>query len=324
MFSTSTTPRCQEYHYLFGENGIDFTESMETNDDGIVELAKGAAVVMTCARPFPAALIERLDQTVKCIIKIAIGYDSVDVDAATQRGIMVCNVPDYGLQEVAVHTIALMLAAVRKVCLYSDRIRDGAWKHVGYLTGYPSRRLSTLILGLMGFGGIARLVGKYASGFDMKVIAYDPFVSDDVFAAHGVEKVEQDELFARADVISLHMPLFDSTAHIINKERIAKMKDGVILINTARGGLIRETDLLEALKTGKVRAAGLDVFESEPVSDPDYPLFHMDNVVVTPHIAYQTEESYQDLQRKAVEIAIAAAKGGVPYSTVNKKALGLA
>lgn len=323
MLSTPTTPRCQDYHYLFGENGIEFTETLESDNDKIIELTKGADVVMTCARAFNKEMIERLDNSVKCIVKVAIGYDSIDVEAATQRGIIVCNVPDYGLQEVAVHAIALMLAAVRKVCLYHERIKAGAWVNVGYLEGYSSRRLSTLTIGLMGFGGIARLVGKYAAGFDMEVIGFDPFVPEDVFTAQGAKKVEQDELFARSDIISLHMPLFDSTAHIINKDSIAKMKDSVILINTARGGLICEEDLLDALKTGKIRAAGLDVFESEPVSDVNHPFFHLDNVVVTPHIAYQTDESYQDLQRKAVEIAITAAQGGVPYSAVNRKALGL-
>ena len=323
--STPYAVSCLEFYHLFDQNDIEYVETQEQDDDKIVELSKGCDVIMTMIKPFPEDLIRRLPESIRCIVRVAIGYDIIDVKEASKRNILVCNVPDYCQEEVAVHTMALILSVIRKVCSYNDRTRNGEWTDFVSMTKLknPPKRLSTLTLGLVGFGGIARLIGKYALGMDMKVIAYDPYISKEMFDNHCVEKVELDELYNQSDVISLHVPLLENTKGMINEDSISLMKEGVYIVNTSRGELVNELDLINALKSQKVCAVGMDVFNNEPVSNENNILYSMENAVTTPHIAYYSEEAFQEYKRKAVEIAITAATGGIPYSTVNRKGLGI-
>lgn len=311
----------EKYWYIFKDNNIDFELSYTTDEDEIVKISKTTDVFLTSIAPFAANLIERLDERVKGIVRIAIGYDIIDVEAASKRGIIVCNIPDYCTEEVAVHTMSLILDSIRKNTMYNNAIKRGEWIKQTLILGHTPRRLSQMTLGIMGFGNIAKNVAKYAKGFGMNVVSYDPFIPEDVFNEFGVKKVTTDELYEVADVITVHIPLFKETYHLLNKDSFAKMKEGVVIVNTARGPLVSEEDLKEALKSGKVAAAGLDVFETEPISDPDYELFKFENVVVTPHIAYHSFEAFEDLQKKSVVSAVNICKGEVPYNTVNKSAL---
>lgn len=291
--------------------------------DAVVDACKGADAVISLYTPFPKTVIKRLDPTVKAIVRSAMGYDIIDVEAASARGIYVCNVPDYAMQEVAVHQVALMLAALRKVCAYNDAMHVGKWNDIGDAGKYPVRRLSTLKYGLLGFGRIARLVAQYIKGFGTSVYVYDPYLPDEVFRKCGVTRVNTpDEIFAVCDLISPNIPLTEASKHIINAQSIAQMKDGVILINTGRGALIDEAALVEGLRNGKIQAAALDVFEEEPLVDRNHPLMQVDNVILTPHIAYFSVEAQAELVQKTFANAIQAANGLVPDGAVNKQSVG--
>lgn len=318
FYNENGSPKCENYYHLFDENGITFERVLDgCSADEAVAACRGADAVITPLQPFPREVIERLDSSVKAIVRVAMGYEIIDVDAASERGIYVCNIPDYAMEEVAVHQAALILAALRKVCWYDRKVRRGEYTHIGYLSGYPARRISTMSVGLIGFGRIAKNLAKYMLSFGAKVYAFDPFLPEDAFTSRGVIMAKtKDEIYEKCDIISPNMPLTNSTYHIIDADGFAKMKDGVIVVNTGRGPLIDQNALIEALQSGKIRAAALDVFETEPLPK-DNPLMSMENVVLTPHIAYQTVESFEELQRKAVEYSIAGAKGEKPAGAVN-------
>ncbi len=312
----------KDYEPVFEKNGVELLRCEVNDYDAMAELSKGAQVLMVYDGQINKAVIDRLDSSIKCILSMYVGFDNIDVKAATARGIMVCNNPDYGMEEVAAMAITLMLACNRKIKLYDLKMQQGIWDVEHLFEPYGSRRLSTMTLGVMGFGKIARCAARMGLGLGMRVVAYDPYIPQEVFAQNGVEKAELDELYAQADAITIHIPLMDSTRHMVDAEAFSKMKDHVILVNTARGPLVHTPSLIEALKSGKVAAAGLDVFDTEPL-EPNHELHQFENVILTPHIAYCTLESTADVDRLATELAICAAKGEVPYSCVNKRELGL-
>jgi D-3-phosphoglycerate dehydrogenase len=253
----------------------------------------------------------------RIIVRYGIGIDCVDVEAATQHGIMVANVPDYGLQDVADHTVALLLAAARKITLSNQLVKAGIWD---FNRAKPLYRLEGRMLGLLGFGGIGRMVAERLKPFGMRVQAYDPGVSDQILAHHGVSRADFDTLLATSDMISLHIPLKVSTHHILNKEAFSKMKESAILINTARGALVDEEALAAVLQSGYLAGAALDVAASEPIN-PDSPLLGMDNVIITPHIAWYTEEAQHSLQSIAANDMARALGGQVPKNLLNPAVL---
>lgn len=301
---------------MFAKAGHEFVEASCQSPEDVIAAAKDADIVMTVLSKLPAEVIQTM-QNCKGIICYGIGYDQVDLAAAGAKGIRVCNVPDYCGEEVAVHTVALLLGVVRKLCFYDDRIRAGVWNSG---EGYSVKRLSQTSVGLVGFGGIARNVAKYLSGFGMDIMIQDPFVDASTLPSY-VRRVELDELYAKSDIISLHAPNTESTFHMINKDTIAKMKDGVIIVNTARGFLVKEDDAIAALKSGKIKAAGLDVWESEPIRDANHPLCSMENVILTPHAGYVSIEATGDLHRKAAENSLRILAGEQPLHVVNGKFL---
>jgi D-3-phosphoglycerate dehydrogenase len=212
---------------------------------------------------------------------------------------MVSNVPNYCQEEVSDHTLAMIISLARRIPQDNNQIVHGGWGIGPYL---PVPAFSDLTLGLIGFGSIAKKVSEKAKPFRFKQIAYDPIAKDESFAQLNVNRVELDALLQRADIISLHCPLLPATQHMINSASIAKMKPGVILINTARGPLINEADLINALKGGKLLGAGLDVYEKEPLP-VDSPLRSLPNVVLTSHAASVSVRAVQQLQTKAAEAA---------------------
>ncbi|MCB1106358.1 MAG: C-terminal binding protein, partial [Cephaloticoccus sp.] len=243
-----------------------------------------------------------------------IGYDNVDIAAAKARGIPVCNVPDYGVHEVAEHAVSMAVALARQLPSIDARLRAGTWKIT------PERQMPSLremTFATAGFGRIARSAHHMIRGFGGKRIAYDPFVPADVMAMEAVEKVEIDDLFTRADLVSLHLPLTAETKHFVNAERLKEMKPTAIIINTARGPLIDTVALAAALKNDQIAGAGIDVFETEPLP-ADHPLRSAPRAILTSHVAWYSESSIPRLQRLAGEEVARGLKGEPLKNQVNK------
>lgn len=247
---------------------------------------------------------------------LATGYNVVDVDAAKRRGIPVCNVPTYGTTAVAQFTMALLLEVCHHVGAHSDAVREGAWAACPDFCfwNYPLIELAGKTMGIIGFGRIGQDVGKLAQAFGMKVLAFDNHKRPEL-ESDTMRYAELDELFAESDVISLHCPLFPSTQGIINAENIKKMKDGVIILNDSRGPLIVEQDLYDALESGKVAAAAVDVVSTEPIRE-DNVLLKAKNMMITPHIAWAPKESRARLMDVAVK-DLEAFLAGSPINVVN-------
>ena len=252
---------------------------------------------------------------IKYIGVLATGYNVVDVEAAKAKGILVCNIPAYGTEAVAQFAIALLLEICHHVAHHSDAVHSGRWESCPDFCfwDYPLIELAGKTMGIIGFGRIGQATGRIAKALGMKVIAYDEHVTDS--GRELAEYLDLDALYSRSDVISLHCPLFPSTQGIINRDSIARMKDGVILLNNSRGPLIVEQDLADALNSGKVYAAGLDVASSEPIAG-DNPLLKAKNCLITPHISWASKESRQRLMDIAVD-NLRAYMEGAPVNVVN-------
>jgi D-3-phosphoglycerate dehydrogenase len=247
----------------------------------------------------------------KAVIRYGIGVDAIDVAAASRRRIAVVNVPDYGIDEVATHTVALTLAVVRRLRLHDREVRAGRWS-TGVLE--PMHRLRGRTLGLVGYGRIARMAHEMFAGFGFaRVLVHDPKAA----LPSGVTAAEVDDICREADVISLHAPLTAQTRHLIDARRTTLMRPTAILVNTARGGLVDLDALYRALAHRRLLGAGLDVFETEP-PDAGHPLFGLDNVVVTNHIGWYSEDSMRDVQRKAAEEAVRVLRGDPPRHWLNR------
>ena len=269
----------------------------KTEDDVIQRCSDADALIVQWA-PITRRVLEALPR-VRGVVRYGIGVDNIDVKAANELGRKVSNVPKYCLEEVSDHTLAMILCLARRIPQDHNQIVHGGWGIGPYL---PLPAFSDLTLGLIGFGSIAGKVSDKAKPFRFKQIAYDPVAPNESFTSRGVERVDLDALLRRADIISLHCPLLPATRHMINAESIAKMRPGVLIINTARGPLINEADLIAALRSGKVVGAGLDVFEKEPLP-VESPLRSLPNVLLTSHAASVSVRAVQQLQTKAAEAA---------------------
>ncbi|EMW1811090.1 C-terminal binding protein [Escherichia coli] len=263
----------------------------------------------TVSRP----MIEAMQQC-RVIVRYGVGVDNIDSQAAKEKGIYVANVPDYGSEDVAEHALALLLAATRRIATRNRDVRDGQW---GIGQREPMFRLAGKILGVVGFGRISRCFVQKASGIGFKrILVVDPLLTDEQASQAGVTRVNLDTLCREADFISLHAPLTLDTHHLIGEAELAKMKPSAVLVNTSRGGLIDEQALINALLQQRIFAAGLDVFESEPLSAKS-PLLQMDNTLCTDHTAWFTEESVVELQSKAAHEVRRAFEGEHPLNWVN-------
>jgi D-3-phosphoglycerate dehydrogenase len=260
-----------------------------------------------------AEAIEHAD-TVRAIVRCGIGVDNVDLDAAASRGIAVARVPDYCVDEVADHTLSLMLAVERRLLDTANGTRAGNWD---FRAGGSMRRLAGLSFGLLGFGQIARAVAVRAKGFGFRMLAHDAALAPAAIDREGVEPVDFDELVARSDILSLHVPLTAETRRIIGARELELLPEGATVINTARGGLIDEAALLEGLRRGHIGGAGIDVLDHEPPT-ADEPLRTASRIVLTPHTAWYSEAAIVDLRRKAVEAALLLLSGGTPNGLVSE------
>ncbi len=281
-------------------------------EDEVIELARDADGLICQFAPITCRVIKELSKC-RVIVRYAIGVDIIDVKCAEKEGIHVCNVPDYGVDEVSDHAMLLLLAAARKLPDLQRSVVESRWS---YLDAKPVHRIKGATLGLAGFGRIPRLVAKKALAFGMKVIVFDPYVPPEMVREAHCEPVGFDDLLAAADYISVHTPLTEETRHLFGSDAFGKMKRNPILVNTSRGGVIDESALLEALKSGQVTAAALDVTEKEPINR-DNPLLTMPNVMITPHSAWYSEEAIELLQRGVAEEVARVLTGNPPKNPVN-------
>ena len=284
-----------------------------TEEEGIARIGD-AEILMVNKFPVTESLLKRCP-SIKLICVLATGYNVVDCEAARKRNIPVCNVPSYGTTAVAQFTMALILELCHRVGLHSDSVHKHRWESnpdfCYWLT--PQMELAGKTLGIIGFGRIGRAVGALAKAFGMKILAYSPRQYPEGLTIG--QYVDLDTLLRESDIISLHCPLFPETKDIINAESIAKMKDDAILINTSRGPLINERDVAEALKSGKLRAAAVDVVSQEPILQTN-PLLGAPNCLITPHIAWAPVESRQRLMDCVVG-NVEAFLNGQPRNVVN-------
>jgi D-3-phosphoglycerate dehydrogenase len=310
----SVFPDLDPARKVLAQIGAELHLAAQPTPEGILEVARDADAVLTTYAKIPAPVMAQLTRC-RIIARFGIGVDNVDIPAATRRGIVVTRVPDYCLDEVSDHTMALLLSLVRKIPSSNARTHSGRWEMKAVT---PIHRLRGTILGLVAFGQIPQLVAPKAKAFGLRVVAYDPYVADDVLARAGVDRVDFDELLRISDYISIHTPLIPSTQHLFGADIFPRMKPGAYLINTARGPIVDETALARALDRKQLAGAALDVMEHEPPANS--PLFGRDNVILTPHTSFYSEESLVDLQIKAAEEVLRVLTGKPVRHPVNPEA----
>ncbi|MBG9452233.1 2-hydroxyacid dehydrogenase [Cytobacillus firmus] len=297
---------------VFKESGLDieFVKAQCKTEDEVAEQAKYADAILNQYAPISRRVIESLENA-KVISRYGVGVNTIDLDAANEKGITVANVPDYGMEEVSNHALALLLSWARKVTLLNNEVKKGNWDFKACI---PIHRFNSQTVGVLGFGRIPRRFIEKVKPLGFKLAAYDPFVSAEDMASAGVQKMELDEIIREADYLSVHVPLIKDTFHLLNADRFSQMKKNAVIINTARGPIIDEKALIEALENGIIAGAALDVAEEEPISI-DSPLLHMDNVIITPHSAWYSEEAMVELRQKAAKNIVQVLKGEkTPYA----------
>jgi D-3-phosphoglycerate dehydrogenase / 2-oxoglutarate reductase len=298
---------------VLGDAGIEadllFLKTLDTAEIAL-QAADADALILVYAR-IDRSVIVRLERC-RVISRYGVGVDMIDVAAARERGIPVCNVPDYCVSEVSAHTLACLLSLNRKLMPQTQYVREGGW----YTPPVdPPARLQGQILGLVGLGRIGQAVARGAQGLGLRVLAFDPYTSTEQAGKSGVEPVELGELLRQADYISIHCPLNPQTHHLIGREQLELMKPSVFLINVARGPLVDQAALCEALTARRIAGAALDVFEHEPPDTGDA-LFHLDNVILTPHRAYWSVQSAIDIRQGAIGNVVAVLQGGAARNVV--------
>ena len=274
---------------------------------------RSADALMVTVQPIRADFLATLTRC-QIISRVGVGLDSIDIPAATERGIWVVNVPDYAIAEVSTHAIALMLSHMRRVPTWDGRTRAGQWDGQG---ATAMRRTDALTLGILGFGRIGSATAAKGRGLGMRVIAYDPYINAKVITAAGVEPVSLETLLQESDYLSLHVPLTETTRAIITADALRLMKPTAYLVNTARGGVIDEAALLGALEAGHLAGAALDVLSIEP-PPPDHPLLRHERVVVTPHIAWASAEASREVRVKGAEEVVRVLRGERPHCPANE------
>lgn len=294
----------------------DLLVSATGTPDDLLRLAPQADAILTCWQQIPPAV---LDAAPRCRIvsRYGIGLDNIPVDHATRLGIVVTNVPDFCLDDVADHTLALLLACARRIVDYAQATRAGIWNLQGVR---PMARLRDQTLGLIGYGNIARRVAQRASALGLHVLAYTPRLAADAPAPWGRGTNDLGELLAASDYVSLHVPLTEATRGLIDAAALRRMKPTAYLINTARGAVVEEGALRQALVEGWIAGAALDVLSQEP-PPPDHPLVGLDNVILTPHAAFYSQEAIADLEARAARHVAQALAGQIPDHVVNPAVL---
>ena len=308
--------RYEHYDYekeVLAAIGVTPVVAFPDSRDEAGELLHDADGVLCNLYPMDADVIAMLDKC-RVISRYGVGYDNVDVDAAAARGIAVCNVPDYSMEDASDHALALLFNCTRKVSYRDRRVREGQWN---LHNDQPCFRMTGRTLGVIGFGHIGSTLVRKISGFGFAEILIDsPNTDPALIGVAGGRKTDLDEVLRRSDYISIHCPLKPDTVDMFDDAAFAKMKDGAILINTARGPIVNEAALCRALESGKLAAAGIDVYNEEPLS-PDSPLRRFDNITFTDHAAWYSEESIVELKTKAARNVLEVLEGKEPSYRVN-------
>ncbi len=283
-------------------------------EEEVIEAAQGADALINQYAPVSRKVIENLPN-LKVVSRYGVGVNTIDIDAANENGVMVGNVTDYCMDEVSDHAFALIMACARKVVHLNNEVKAGNWD---FKVSAPIYRLRGRVLGLVGLGRIPQTLAKKAQAFGIKVVAYDPFVPEEVARDLNVELVDLNELCKRSDFVSVHAPLIEATRGMISDEQFNLMKKEAFIINTARGPVIDEKALIRALQAGEIAGAGLDVTEEEPIQN-DNPLLEMDNVIINPHAAWYSEEAQLELKRKTAQNVADVLGGYYPTYLFNKE-----
>ena len=304
----------EEEKEVISQIGAELILAQVRNEEELIRTCKEADGLINQYALLNRKVLENLPQC-KVIARYGVGVDSVDLKAATDLGIMVANVPDYCIEEVASHAVALILTLARKTALFDRQVKSGQWD---FRMGIPIGRLRGKMLGLIGSGKIGLGVAKMIAPFGVKVMAYDPFLKEN---PEGIQLKDFETVLKESDFISIHCPLNDSTRHLIGEKEFSKMGKKPLLINTSRGPIIDEEALIKALKGGQISGAGLDVLEKEP-PDVSNPLLKMDNVILSPHVGFYSVESISELKRRTAQNVADVLMGRWPASVVNQEVRG--
>lgn len=303
----------------FARHGIDFAAyqlKFKPEEELVPKLA-GAEVIVVNMVKITASLLDQLPDC-QLIIRHGIGYDNVDVDACTERGIQFSYQPDYCAEDVAEHAISLIFACARKVVesrrTLEESSASGQWDFSGI---FPLYRMDGKTLGILGVGRIGSRVARKLGSFGLRIIGCDPYLSDERKAEIGIEFVDHDTLFRESDYLTVHTPLNDGTRHIINADNLARMKPTSIVVNTSRGGMVDTQALADALANGVIGGAGIDVYDVEP-PPPELPLFQLDNCVLTPHTGWASEEAGWHIRKSIVDDALRWSKDQPPKFPINQ------
>jgi D-3-phosphoglycerate dehydrogenase len=298
--------------------GFELVAAQCKSEEELIEVAHDAdAVICQYARVGEKTI--NAFTNCRLIARYGIGVDIVDVEAATRRNILVTNIPDYCVDEVADHAMAMLLACIRKLQMYNEASRAGIWR---WQAARPIYRMRGRTMGLLAFGKIARTIAERAKPFGVRLIAYDPYVAEQDFVSYSVTPVSFDELIEQVDYLMIQVPLTPETKGMIGEKELQKMKPASVLINTSRGPLVDNDALYRALKEGWISAAGIDDTVEEPAKKkdwkPDNLLFQLDNIIITPHSAYYSEESIHEARLRASEEVVRVLSGNPPLSPVNR------
>src|SRR5712691_5601009 len=308
----SVFPNLDPATNVLSEIGAELKLAADSSPESVMTLAADADAVLVTYAKIDADMIRQMKK-VRIISRFGIGVDNVDLDAATQKGIVVTKVPDYCIDEVSDHAMALLLSAVRKIPMATDQVHAGTWKMPNFV---PIHRLRGSVLGLVGFGRIPQLVAPKAKSFGLRVVAYDPFIPKDVFTRAGVEQVDFPQLLKMSNYVSIHSPLTPETQGLFNADAFKQMKQGSYIVNTARGPIVDEAALAAAIDSGHLAGAALDVMTNEPPVNS--PLIGKRNVIITPHTSFYSEESLVELQTKASQEVANVLSGKPARNPVNQ------
>ncbi|TQQ79946.1 C-terminal binding protein [Halonotius terrestris] len=290
------------------------TATLDSSADIIEAAGDAHALVVDVNTPVPADVFEACE-ALEIVARAGVGVDGVDIPAAADHGVTVVNVPDYCREEVSTHAVSLLLGSIRRLNVYDRAVKRGEWD---WADGQPIHRLTGETVGFLSFGQLARATAEKLAGFDCEIVAADPYVDSEEMADYGVEKVPLDELLETADHVSVHAPLTDETRHLFDREAFGKMSETAVLVNVGRGGIIDEEALVWALENDEIAAAGLDVIEDEPLTDS--PLADRDDVILTPHAAFYSEESLAELNEHIATDILAVFDGEEPAGYIDPEA----
>ncbi|NLG50382.1 MAG: C-terminal binding protein [Chloroflexi bacterium] len=284
----------------------------------LIEAVRDADAALCSSEPFTREVFANAPR-LKVVVRYGIGVDTIDLEAATEHGVVIANFPDFCIDEVANHALVLLLDCAKKITRLDRTLREKGWAAArNALT--PMGTIHHQVVGLVGFGNIGQALAQRALALKMQVIAYDPYVAADVFEKMGVEQVSLQEVAQRSDFVSVHVPLTAETRGLIDATFLQAMRPSAYLINTSRGPVVNEGELIAALRDGTIAGAALDVYQTEPIP-LDHPLCQFDNVVLTPHSASYADATFASMRRRVAQSALAVVRGGLPEFVANPAVL---